>query len=543
MSTQVSSGSEAVAARIEAPRWSSIAVAGLVLFLFGGLLGLLIAIFLAVARTRGGALSEGVPRAVSAGEFAGAQRLATFSSTAVAVFLILDLLAIVCAQYVGGMLYAFGASSFALSDQPMNLAHSMIEARLFDGLPWMLLALSLMWLGGRYARLSGGADLPINPAIRAVLATAMLECTYSIFVTTDMPQAAILIDWSAVFFLLYGARALGRALLKRFGVLDDCVVLVGDDAAVGRSSRDFSERKGASLRCLDATLRADDPALQALTADLRQYTDGTPLIVLCAPPDELTAALRTARWVESQGVACGLSVDLGDAGRDGLGDDASLSEGVLLLQGRLRAQRTGQRLAKWMFDRCGALVGLVLFAPVFVVLAFIVRLDGGPALFVHERVGRGGARFKCLKIRSMCRDADAVLADLLARDERARAEWERDFKLKQDPRITRVGRFLRRTSLDEIPQFLNVLKGEMSLVGPRPIVEQELRDFYGESAAAYMSVKPGLTGLWQVSGRNDLSYEERVSLDTEYARKWSLGMDVLIMLKTLETMMQRRGAY
>jgi lipopolysaccharide/colanic/teichoic acid biosynthesis glycosyltransferase len=158
-------------------------------------------------------------------------------------------------------------------------------------------------------------------------------------------------------------------------------------------------------------------------------------------------------------------------------------------------------------------------------------------------VGRGGALFGCLKFRSMVIDSEARLAELLARDPAARAEWEATRKLKRDPRVTSVGRFLRASSLDELPQLINVLRGEMSLVGPRPVIQAELEQHYGAAAAHYMSVRPGITGLWQVSGRNDTTYEQRVRLDVSYVARASFAEDLRILLATPVAVLRRRGAY
>ena len=185
---------------------------------------------------------------------------------------------------------------------------------------------------------------------------------------------------------------------------------------------------------------------------------------------------------------------------------------------------------------------LIALAPLFAVVALLVRRDSGPVTFAHERIGQHGQKFRCLKFRTMVVNADEVLHELLARDPQARSEWARDFKLRNDVRVTAVGRFLRRTSLDELPQLWNVLRGEMSLVGPRPIVEQEL-ERYGSDVGFYLMAKPGITGLWQVSGRNDVDYARRVSLDVSYVQQWSLLQDVAILVKTIGVVMRREGAY
>ncbi|HYG91315.1 MAG TPA: sugar transferase [Azospirillum sp.] len=197
---------------------------------------------------------------------------------------------------------------------------------------------------------------------------------------------------------------------------------------------------------------------------------------------------------------------------------------------------------KRAFDVVGAMGLLMLFGPWMLVIALLIRLDGGPAVFGHRRVGAGGRSFTCWKFRSMVVDAHVVFEELIGRDPLARAEWTATHKLKSDPRITRVGHFLRRTSLDELPQLLNVLKGEMSLVGPRPIVEAEVAR-YRTCYALYTQCRPGLTGLWQVSGRNDVDYGRRVQLDTAYVFGWSFWGDIVIMLKTVRVMVNGRGAY
>jgi lipopolysaccharide/colanic/teichoic acid biosynthesis glycosyltransferase len=199
--------------------------------------------------------------------------------------------------------------------------------------------------------------------------------------------------------------------------------------------------------------------------------------------------------------------------------------------------------AKRALDILGAGALLLLALPAFLVIAALVKLDGGRAFYAHERVGRDGRLFGCLKFRSMVMDADRRLAALLATDADARAEWEASRKLKNDPRVTWIGRVLRATSLDELPQLINVLKGEMSLVGPRPVQASELAAYYGAAAQHYMAVRPGITGPWQISGRSDTSYAQRVALDVAYATQPSLVTDVKILLRTPAAVLARRGAY
>lgn len=193
-------------------------------------------------------------------------------------------------------------------------------------------------------------------------------------------------------------------------------------------------------------------------------------------------------------------------------------------------------------DVVGASVLIVLCSPVFALVTVIVAADGGPIFHVSRRVGRGGRAFNCYKFRTMVVDADARLFELLRSDEAARAEWERVCKLVRDPRVTLVGRVLRAFSLDELPQLANVFMGSMSLVGPRPVPRPELEKYYGVHGRDYLSVRPGLTGPWQVSGRSDADYGRRVALDVEYARNVSIRTDLWILCRTVTAVLFCKGA-
>jgi lipopolysaccharide/colanic/teichoic acid biosynthesis glycosyltransferase len=183
---------------------------------------------------------------------------------------------------------------------------------------------------------------------------------------------------------------------------------------------------------------------------------------------------------------------------------------------------------------------LPVVAPVVAGLCVLVRFDGGPGLYAHTRVGRNGKLFRCWKIRSMRQDADYLLAAYLASDPHAAAEWDRTQKLQSDPRITRVGRVLRRTSLDELPQIWNVLCGEMSFVGPRPVTAEELSR-YGALQTAYLSMRPGITGLWQVRGRENGCYDERLAMDSSYAASVSLVQDLILICQTASVLVRPTG--
>jgi exopolysaccharide production protein ExoY len=224
------------------------------------------------------------------------------------------------------------------------------------------------------------------------------------------------------------------------------------------------------------------------------------------------------------------------AGYDALprGDKRSVS--ALRDLGRAPYRLFGKRT----IDATGAAILLVLLAPLMLLLAALVALDGGPPIFAHRRVGLHGRHFGCLKFRSMVKGAEQKLQRILAEDPALAAQWARDHKLDPDPRITWFGAFLRRSSLDELPQLWNVLRGDMSLIGPRPVTPAEISR-YGVYAVDYESQRPGVSGLWQVSGRNDLTYDERVALDVRYARDVRLDSDVTIIWRTLTTVVRGTG--
>ncbi len=217
--------------------------------------------------------------------------------------------------------------------------------------------------------------------------------------------------------------------------------------------------------------------------------------------------------------------------------------GILGLDLRHNLLQPSARWLKRGLDLVGVLMGGLLLLPFLGLLALLIRLDSpGPVIFAHERLGKDGRRFRALKFRTMVQNADQVLCKALEQNPALKAEWERDHKLRRDPRITRLGVWLRRTSLDELPQLWNVLVGEMSLVGPRPIVQAEV-ERYGDRFSLYTQVLPGMTGLWQVSGRNDTTYAERVALDTYYVRNWSPWLDFYLLARTVWAVLWSKGAY
>lgn len=219
------------------------------------------------------------------------------------------------------------------------------------------------------------------------------------------------------------------------------------------------------------------------------------------------------------------------------------TEEILMLHLRNNLAMRRNRIYKRIFDLVCTIFGGLLILPIIAIVALLVAIDNkGNVIFAHRRIGKDGKEFPCYKFQSMVPNAQEILQDYLAKNPEARKEWEESFKLTNDPRVTKLGSFLRKTSLDELPQLWNVIKGDMSLVGPRPIVKKEI-ERYGEYFREYAMVLPGITGMWQASGRSDTTYEERVAMDTWYVRNWSVWLDIMYLAKTFTAVMFGKGAY
>jgi len=399
----------------------------------------------------------------------------------------------------------------------------------------------LFWFAsqGHYRR-----GLPFWTEVRqvglAALAFALLD-GFSQYASHSLYSRPWLIaGWgTTALFLVAGRIGLKHAML-RAGVWAMPTVIVGtgrtarEAAAALNSERLLGYRVVGHAEMPDGgpPPRADD----LLAGTVPRF------VVLALDAAELARAEPLIGELHRRGVSFAVVPPLTGLSVLNLQAQGFFSHDTVLLTAPNNLARTHARVMKRTFDVAASAALLLFLAPLFALLALLVRRDGGPVLYGQRRIGRGGRTIVCLKFRTMVVDADAVLAEVLARDPAARAEWEKDHKLKDDPRVTPVGRVLRATSLDELPQLWNVLTGEMSLVGPRPIVAAEIPKF-GDDIAFYYEVDPGITGLWQVSGRNELDYDRRVRLNTWYVRNWSLWHDVAILLKTVRVVLARDGAY
>lgn len=426
-------------------------------------------------------------------------------------------------------------------------------------LAWLAVAgLGLLIFLGRFQHYTDRKPFwtELKEVITTVLWLAMIDMALLSITRWNASRLWWVLVWLLALILIPLGRVLLRKALARVGLWQRPTLLIGNGSNAAEAIQAMASEPQMGFEvvgCVDAAniWRFDLSCEKALNqstdpnlAHLRRLRGHAGLQVVIALEYEETELRerwlrQLARWKVQD-----VCVIPAMRGIPLFGTDISsfFSHEIALLRLRNNLRRWPARLTKRVFDLVVALVLLVLLTPLLVWLAVQIRRDGGPAMFEHVRVGLNGRSFRCLKFRSMVVDADQRLAELLANEPALQAEWARDRKLKNDPRLNQVGDFLRRTSLDELPQLLNVIKGEMSLVGPRPVVADELEK-YGDDTDYYLMVRPGITGLWQVSGRNDVGYEKRVYLDTWYVKNWSLWYDIAILFKTVRVVLRREGAY
>lgn len=398
----------------------------------------------------------------------------------------------------------------------------------------------------------------LGQVLRVFVVLAVLDLAVLALTRWNSSRLWWLLVWPLAALGVPVARAFARRVMRRLGVWQRPMLVIGcgnnaleavaavqSEPALGFELAGFVNVAGNGSELTSRYLDVGATPVPVLTADALEHWAKVPgaqfvLAMEHGQNDAREAVLRSlAHWKAED-----VSVIPAMRGVPLFGTDISyfFSHEVALLKLRNNLRYWPARLLKRVFDLTTALTLLLLGTVPLLYIAWRIRKDGGPAIFAHRRVGQTGRSFPCFKFRTMHVDAERHLRELLATDPAARTEWEREFKLRNDPRITPIGHFLRRTSLDELPQLFNVIRGEMSLVGPRPIVDGELAR-YGDDVDYFLMVRPGMTGLWQVSGRNDTSYDTRVYLDTWYVKNWSLWYDIAILFKTIRVVFKREGAY
>ena len=353
-------------------------------------------------------------------------------------------------------------------------------------------------------------------------------------------------------FFIYAVRYLFLKFLKKSGLCYEPIIIIGAGYTAEALLRFFEGDLGYRYKVVG--LIDDDPVSKHLPDRFFLYggmqdaekiirMSGIQTVIIATPGaakelnqkliSEIAPYVRRVSFVPDLIGTPMASADL----------DILFAEKIPILSVRNNLAVRRNRFLKRTFDIVATLLGGVLISPILLFIALRVAIDNrGSVIFAHRRIGRDGKSFSCYKFQTMVPDAEARLKEYIAENPAAKKEWEETFKLEHDPRVTKLGAFLRRTSLDELPQILNVLKGEMSLVGPRPVVAKEIEK-YGENIREYYMVRPGITGMWQASGRSDTTYDERVEMDTWYVRNWSIWIDLMYLFKTFKAVIESKGAY
>jgi len=398
---------------------------------------------------------------------------------------------------------------------------------------------------------------PVEELRRLTISTSavfLLITAFTFWMRTAEYYSRLIFAFAWAFALLTapGCRWLMRAIAVRFGGWGEPVAIIGCGGQAQRIGQFLIERLHLGLRpvaYIDCAAMPCEAGLSLpiftfdeeanLNATLSNAGLHTALLVTSELPTELQDAIVNEQYFKFRHLI--LISNLNWVGSVGINPHDL--EGFLGLEVRQNLLNDWQQRFKRLLDICLSALGGLVALPFLLLIALLIRLDSpGKVLYGHSRIGRGGHPITVWKFRTMVADADQILGEYLDQNPGCLSEWKANHKIKSDPRITRFGKFLRKFSLDELPQLWNVLKGEMSLVGPRPIVTSEIQ-YYQQGFDLYKRVRPGLTGMWQVSGRTDVTYDERVRLDEYYVRNWSLWLDIYIIVRTVLVVLQGKGAY
>lgn len=436
-------------------------------------------------------------------------------------------------------LISFALASFAsrgLAGAPFVSFDTAAAARIQTALP-LLLAVGIVFrIRGHYTD-----RMPFWSEAKELVLAAFLGLLVEGFIEYALKEH-VSRSWIVSSWVLFAPFVLlVRSIVKRsmlvLGIRTLKVLVVGTGNSAQRVRQAVESEPLLGYRVV-ACLRPR--TAREAVAILRGYDADLAVIALTREDEGLGTA--AARAFVSAGIPYAVCPSVQGIGFSSMRSSIMFGHDVLFMTDRKGLGDPGFRTLKRAFDLVVSGLLLLIGAVPLLIVGILAASDGGSPFYSQTRVGRHGRTFRLWKFRSMTVDADLRLQRLLAADHAARLEWDRERKLRHDPRITPVGRFLRRSALDELPQLWNVFRGDMSLVGPRPVVESEL-ERYGEEADAYLLVRPGVTGLWQVAGRNDVDYARRVALDAWYVRHWSFWNDLVVLFMTIPALLSRRGAY
>lgn len=469
------------------------------------------------------------------------------------VMVVVDILAIAVGYGVSGVMadvirYSTGIGTPVVLQV---LTERSRELMLLGGL-----TIGVFAFGGLYRR-SGWEFDEIRKLVAGIALVMLFDAALQFILRDHFSRLWFLTAYPTIAVTVIIFRMSLRSLPSMRAAMTSHVVLLGTGTAPELLISQLRESRSGPVKLLRSVrmdkIEGRDPRTLERTLDLLANHARVPshrvLTVLSPSAAEEADAQNVIAMLNAAGRPYSIVLPYDGIARHGLSLQKVVGSDMVLAEMQPPGWNLPARVIKRGVDLLATSIGLLLISPVLLILTTLLSFEGGPIMFTQLRVGRNGQRFKCLKFRTMRPDAEAVLQEMLSSDPAARAQWETHQKLDNDPRITRLGAFLRKTSLDELPQLFNVLIGDMSLVGPRPIIAPEVPGYPGDrkyfsssDIVYYLSTTPGITGLWQVSGRASTTHEERVRLDRWYARNWSFWLDIVILFKTFRVVLKGSGS-
>jgi len=455
--------------------------------------------------------------------------------------LLSDVLAL-CFAFICGGVFAWALRS-AFFDKPLQDFFRDVTAEqivMFFGLG----VLSLLWLDSKAHYRQRLPYWEIIGNLMAVAVVGLLMGGFIQFAWNNIySRLWLFLSWGFFALFLYGGRLITLSLMDRAGLWEIPSLIIGSGPTAKNTVAALEEEKQMGYKIV-RVLPADKIKGLDKNGSWRTFLKNfnARFLFLALDGQDLEKFKKEIKMMARDRVAFSIVPPWLGLPLSSLSTHNFVMHDVMLMHDSNRLSLPLSRFLKRSFDISLSGLALIALSPLFVVAALFIKLDGGPAMFSQPRVGRGGKLFPCYKLRTMQVGAEQVLQTYLSQNPDVAAEWEKYQKLKDDPRVTYSGKFLRKISFDEVPQLINVLKGDMSLVGPRPFMSgQEV--YYGDDLVSYQSVRPGITGPWQVSGRNSLTFSERVTLEAWYTRNWTLWLDIVIILKTFPAVFKRETVY
>ena len=467
--------------------------------------------------------------------------------------LLISKIIVLIADYIAIVLWTLAAYYLRVNLQilPVSEHFKVDEIYVYGIVP--IVFLSILLLNNAYSIVAPYWDTMKN-LFRSITIGVVVSIVlmYTGHVINDVSRLFVAFAYIFMLLFIFSGRFIVGKILSKVGYLTIPVLLVGAGKTAELVKKSLDRMPIATYKIIgyvddkpkSSTIAKEYSCLGAFSDVERVIKDtGVQTVLICAPglePKKLVSLINRLQLLVKR---VAFVPELFGLPTSNITARGMMEEQAVVLRVQNNLARKSNRIMKRIFDIIATVCGGILILPIFVIIALLIYLDSpGPIVFGHKRIGQDGKEFSCYKFRSMVNNAQEALEVYLQENPIAREEWIREFKLKDDPRVTRIGKFLRKTSLDELPQLWNVLIGNMSLVGPRPIVRDEIVK-YGDYINDFYLVPPGITGVWQVSGRSDTTYEERVLMDSWYVHNWSVWIDIVYLLKTVLVVYKAKGAY